>query len=80
MNGSMDWLTWVALFGGGALALLGLFKIILSSARLMAWMVLLVVGLAGLGVGLRSHPGILTTLGVPSGAAQSLQELLAPKK
>ena len=38
MTGTIEGYSWLALIGGGSLALVGLLKLILSGARLVAWM------------------------------------------
>ena len=72
--------SWFALAGGTLLVLLGLFKIIVSSARLLIWMVLLVAGLAGMGYAIRHQPTILETVGISSQWAQSIRGVVIPGK
>ncbi|MBF0179874.1 MAG: hypothetical protein HQM03_07595 [Magnetococcales bacterium] len=75
-----EWISWLVLLGGGVVTLLGLFKIIVSSARLMVWLVLLTVGLTGMAYGVRHHPDILVTIGVPPETVRSIHSMLAPGK
>lgn len=80
MTGEDAWISWVAFVGGGCLALIGLLKIIASSVRVVAWMLLLVAGLTGMGYGIRQQPSILDTIALPTQVAQPIRDFLLPKK
>ncbi|MBF0127763.1 MAG: hypothetical protein HQM02_11200 [Magnetococcales bacterium] len=73
-----EWVSWLVLIGGGGLVLFGFLKIIVSSARLMVWMVLLVVGLGGMAYGIRAPPAMLDALGVPGATARTIRSMVAP--
>lgn len=80
MSGNTEWLAWIALFGGAGMVLVGLLKIIISGAKLLAWMVVLGVGLVGMGFAVRHYPPILEASGMQTEMAKSIQSFLAPKQ
>ncbi|NGZ05640.1 MAG: hypothetical protein G8237_04725 [Magnetococcales bacterium] len=80
MMGGGDWVSWLILVGGMVLALLGVIKIVASSARLLLWMVLLLVGLAAVGHGVRQNPAVLEQVGLSAEWSRSIRGFLGVER
>ncbi|MBF0340427.1 MAG: hypothetical protein HQL95_05615 [Magnetococcales bacterium] len=76
MSGNGDWISWLVLIGGTVLTLLGIIKVMANSARILVWMLLLVVGVGGMAHGIRQHPTILESVGVPADIARTIRGFL----
>ncbi|MBF0214418.1 MAG: hypothetical protein HQM00_12815 [Magnetococcales bacterium] len=78
MSGGGEWISWLILIGGLLLTLLGIIKILASGARLLIWMLLLLIGIGGVAHGIRQHPTVLESVGVSAEWSRSIRALLLP--
>ncbi|MBF0191444.1 MAG: hypothetical protein HQL99_09965 [Magnetococcales bacterium] len=64
MSGGGDGMTWLVLIGGAVLTLLGVIKIMANSAKLLIWMMLMLVGIGAMAQVIRQNPTMLDRAGV----------------
>ncbi|MBF0271238.1 MAG: hypothetical protein HQL98_04045 [Magnetococcales bacterium] len=69
-------MTWLVLIGGGVLTLLGVIKIMANSAKLLIWLMLLLVGIGTMAQVIRQNPTILDRAGLSAEWSRPIRAFL----